>query len=831
MTKIRSLVFAAVITAGCSGAPRPSSDPAAARAIATIGDSDGNGVPVTAFTPTYSTLETRRSFIQWPTYSPDQRQKVANEAQLLFHELYVHRDEKVSFYGPLVDPVPHVDWLAANAKTLPDDLFHTTLQAIFESVRDLHQNYYFPYPYACYSSQLPLTFVAIADPSNPSLPAITVNSLLLKPEVLALVPQLTQIAVGDVLTSYDGLPTALAVAALMPFSNGANWSGAFERAVQQLSLRSQVSYLVPANNTLRMTLQRQDGSRYDIEMPWLSVVRAVCKNGVPQSALATADLSVDSATDDYQVEYQQTYALPQQQAAALGLTASAEPILSYGKINAGANTFGYILLTSFSPVVLTVDQTVDEFARILRDELKDTAGLIIDVRDNGGGQIGLADQLPQLLSANQVVSNGFRFINTDTNAMLVHGPQFEGTVWQTLIDDVRGTSARFTATAPMTDELVTNSRTQVYFKPVAVLTNAKCFSSCDMFTASMQDNGLAQIWGEDFTTGAGGANVITDATFRSFLPDGPNNPFPVLPNGQVMRDAWRQTVRVGSHAGQLIEDYGVLRDQDGTKTMNDVLHPSASQLGRITTALAALSSAARGSVYMQTSGVLDVGVGAPVGFDATVADTDGIDVVVDGKIVAHQSLALGPAQLVHINVAPMTELGLYRVELRGLRAGVRVWRAFATVRVVPPYAPLPAGGLSLDFSSGSAAPLAIYTQYVPLADGWHVQNGKLTTTRGTHYVDNTDSDAVLFVDLTARTSVSLKLHAKVQTEDTFDFFNIYTVVDGKRTLIDSLTGEAERDLSYDLSALAGHQAQIDFEFTSDTGVTAAGVYLDHISLQ
>jgi len=156
---------------------------------------------------------------------------------------------------------------------------------------------------------------------------------------------------------------------------------------------------------------------------------------------------------------------------------------------------------TFSPVQLDDAGTLDEIARILRDELHDTLGLIIDVRNNGGGSINLADELPQLFSANPVAVNGFPLLNTDLNATIVHAPGFpdaglagadrRGARHQRAIhphgaahDTAAATGAR----------RCTSSR-------VAILTDASCYSACDMFTASMQDNALAKVWGEGETTG------------------------------------------------------------------------------------------------------------------------------------------------------------------------------------------------------------------------------------------------------------------------------------------------------------------------------------------
>lgn len=49
----------------------------------------------------------------------------------------------------------------------------------------------------------------------------------------------------------------------------------------------------------------------------------------------------------------------------------------------------------------------------------------------------------------------------------------------------------------------------VYVKPMGVFTDGLCFSSCDMFSAGIQDNKLGLIFGADLKTGAGGGLMTT----------------------------------------------------------------------------------------------------------------------------------------------------------------------------------------------------------------------------------------------------------------------------------------------------------------------------------
>jgi hypothetical protein len=128
--------------------------------------------------------------------------------------------------------------------------------------------------------------------------------------------------------------------------------------------------------------------------------------------------------------------------------------------------------------------------------------------------------------------------------------------------------------------------------------------------------------------------------------------------------------------------------------------------------------------------------------------------------------------------------------------------------------------------------LAIYTQGVPVADGWNVRNGKLTTTQGTSYVNDTTSDAVLFLDLTGRTAATLSLQATVDTEQDYDYFSVYAVVGGVRKPLAQLTGPlGAQNLSFDLAPYLGGPVQLDFEFTSDEAVSYSGVFIDRISVQ
>ncbi len=249
----------------------------------------------------------------------------------------------------------------------------------------------------------------------------------------------------------------------------------------------------------------------------------------------------------------------------------------------------------------------------------------------------------QLFSPHHVETIGFRLKNSALNAFVFDtiAPYDQGDPFLALIDAARGTRGLYTGLAPLTDDVSANSLSQAYFGPVAVLTNSGCFSTCDMFTAGMQDNALATIWGEDLRTGAGGANVWNYSFFGEWLPSDQQGPFLPLPGGQDMRVAWRDAIRAGLHQGQILEDYGVTADRNAGLTMNDVLNQDATQLATITRDLHrnAPSKVARVSFDDGGIAVINVSAGAAIAIPASVAGTSQVAFFLDGASIGVQSIA------------------------------------------------------------------------------------------------------------------------------------------------------------------------------------------------
>ena len=131
------------------------------------------------------------------------------------------------------------------------------------------------------------------------------------------------------------------------------------------------------------------------------------------------------------------------------------------------------------------------------------------------------------------------------------------------------TGANFSRGFPITDPADANSIGQRYHGPSVLITDAKCYSTTDIFAAGFQDHNIGPVIGVDNNTGAGGANVWTIGLLQQLA--GPEGPYKALPKGASMRVSIRRTLRVGERAGSLVEDLGVTPDHLHQLTRRDLL--------------------------------------------------------------------------------------------------------------------------------------------------------------------------------------------------------------------------------------------------------------------
>jgi C-terminal processing protease CtpA/Prc len=235
-------------------------------------------------------------------------------------------------------------------------------------------------------------------------------------------------------------------------------------------------------------------------------------------------------------------------------------------VDTTSGTFGYLRIWTFHMKDGAVGTFVTEVIRLLT-EVFPPEGLIIDVRGNGGGYIIAAEFLLQLLTPKRIEPEPVQFINTPATLELTAQVPSMGEWHDSLLQGVR-TGAQYSRGVPLSQPDLVNSVGQVYHGPVVLITDAFCYSACDMFAAGFQDHKIGTILGVDNATGAGGANVLTHEDLRQ---DWTAGPLKQLPIGAGMRVSLRRTLRVGDRVGQPIEDLGVEPDELVTMTKDDLL--------------------------------------------------------------------------------------------------------------------------------------------------------------------------------------------------------------------------------------------------------------------
>ena len=298
-----------------------------------------------------------------------------------------------------------------------------------------------------------------------------------------------------------------------------------------------------------------------------------------------------------------------------------------------SGTFGQLRIFTFSvpdPVAFR-----DEFVRLAA--LLPQNGLIVDVRDNGGGHIYASEFTLQTMTPRRVSPEPVQFISSPLNLRICRRHQdnpagIDLGPWFDSLDLAIETGAQYSAAKPITPEDGANDIGQTYHGPVVLITDARVYSATDIFAAGFADHEIGTILGVDDNTGAGGANVWTHGLLAALLNEPPppdeTSPYVALPNGANLRVAIRRTLRVGKLAGTPVEDLGVKPDETHRMTRDDLLEGNVDLLNKAGALLAALPVR---RLDLKTS---FTGTTLTVAIDAQGIDR--VDLYVDGRPISSE---------------------------------------------------------------------------------------------------------------------------------------------------------------------------------------------------
>jgi hypothetical protein len=600
----------------------------------------------------------------------DERKLLVDQALVLFNENYVHLPFKVAMHG--INPLRRLRLLRTHldrqtAETMdPEREFHSELSAIFHSLRDLHTNYLLPAPYNTRIAYLPFLVEEYRDAAGSHY---VVGHIVEGYAAPGLLP-------GAEITYWNGIPIERAVEINADRFAGSNLAARHRRGVESLTLRSLRIHLPPDEVWVTINFIDNDGVERELSEKWLVVENLpsfVPELGGVTSATAAMglDIGADELSRAKRMLFKPQSIAQEQLAAATGAPppvaadAAEVPSMMPGVFRARAvettsGTFGHVRIFTFN--VNDPDGCVAEFIRLI--EQLPQNGLIVDVRGNGGGHIYASEFTLQTLSPRTIDPEPLQFINSPLNLRVCRkfkgNPDIDLGPWVQSMDQALETGEVFSGAFPLTPRDGANAIGQRYHGPVVLVTDAGCYSATDIFTAGFQDHGIGPVLGVDDNTGAGGANVWTQALLKQlldFAPPDASSPYKTLPKGAGMRVAIRRTLRVGPNSGTPVEDLGVTPDIRYDLTRADILQNNVDLLNRAGEVLAAMPAK-----QLDATAMVQPGGGLRVSLQ--VANLDRADVYVDGR--PRQTVDLsGPTSTVDIAGVP----GAASVHVNGFKAG------------------------------------------------------------------------------------------------------------------------------------------------------------------
>lgn len=506
----------------------------------------------------------------------EERKLVVEQAIVLLQDFYVHLPLKRAMHA--VDPLQRLRLLQRRLERPISELaFHAQMTAIFTSLRDLHTNYVLPLPFAKVVAFLPFQIEECYEGTNRVYLVSNVANGFTHPTF----------GRGVEVIYWNGAPIERAVEIAGERHAGSNLEARHARGIAGLTVRPMIVAPPPDEEWVVIGYRRPSGEELEFNADWVVVglpedeqdVTPPLRAGRPTAIEPTAvglDLEADVIRRVQKVLFAQHVFAAKRRLKAIadagdavsGTDSTMPDIFNARVLRTAFGTYGYIRVRTFN--VANDVPFVDEFARLL-DRLP-PAGLIIDVRGNGGGLIFAGERLLQLLTPNLIEPCRLQFLNTPATAELV---RIHSSLqpWVPSIQRAVETGATYSAAFPVTPAERCNDIGQRYYGPVVVITNALCYSTTDIFVAGFQDHRIGKILGTDLNTGAGGANVWTlDLLRRVFESAGKPPPVRALPKSANMRVAIRRTLRVGPEAGTELEDLGVSPDEHHRMTRDDILY-------------------------------------------------------------------------------------------------------------------------------------------------------------------------------------------------------------------------------------------------------------------
>lgn len=458
--------------------------------------------------PQFADTTDLKTFLSAPgVLSYGDRSLLVEQALVLLEMFYVHMPLKRAMHA--IDPVQQLRLIKYRLSQTPEDKapteinFHKEMLRVFTTLRDLHTNYLLPAPFGDKIAFLPFLIEEYFEDGERKYVVSKLVEGFSHPKF----------EIGVEVLYWNGTPIDRAVEINSDRQAGSNPEARHARGLDSMTIRPMIVTLPPDEEWVTVVYRSLDGEELELKQNWIvTALRPVFVGVDPNSTTGEAkSLGIDIKTQAIQDAKKALFApytlvaekriaegVISRAAQADALETSMPGVLKAQRVDTPNGAFGYIRIYTFN--VNNADKFISEFLRLA--ELLPQNGLIVDVRDNGGGLIWASERLLQTLTPHWIKPEPAQFINTPLSLELCRRDSQDLSPWLKSIEQSVETGAVFSQGVHITPEDACNNMGQRYYGPVILITDALCYSATDIFAAGFQDNGVGPILGTNWNTGA-----------------------------------------------------------------------------------------------------------------------------------------------------------------------------------------------------------------------------------------------------------------------------------------------------------------------------------------
>jgi hypothetical protein len=536
-----------------------------------VTDGDWEAVVARRGTTLTDALSARGGADAMPTPALDggQRLQVVDTLAKLLGGAYCHLVQKRAGYA--VDPVQALALLRRRCASMTDTEFHIAVTGLVTSLRDAHTRYVGPSSLRGAVAAMPFLVEQCGPAADPRLLVTKVAD----PELVGD----EEFVEGVRLEWWNGVPAARALDIYADHETGGRPDSRRARALESFTFRSLAYGPPPDEHWVHIGYRTRRGKRREVRLDWRVIDPRAARTAVRPGSRAGLRVGADLAAQSVRRAKTLLFAPRVWSAERAGrpgtavtagsswLATDLPDVLAARRFARGR--LGYLRIWSFD--VGDHDAFVAEVARLAA--ALPPHGVVVDVRGNPGGLIWAAERILQLFTDRKIDPTRFSLLASPLTRAMAASPfnRFELDAWVPSLEDAVVTGESYAQPLPLTDPDWCNDWEGArYPGPALLVVDSTTYSSGDLLAAGWADHDVGPIVCVGEATGAGGANVWTDAHLRDALVATPYA-FPPLPAGAGLTMSVRRAVRSGPSDGVPIEDLGV-SGTPYTMTTADLLH-------------------------------------------------------------------------------------------------------------------------------------------------------------------------------------------------------------------------------------------------------------------